>query len=114
MTTFKDDLLTDTKDVFLAGDDEFDETITYTPAGESAKSIQALVAKVALEPGGEKRSLRNQAEVYVANDAAAGVTSIDKTDDKIGLADRDGVSRTARVVEIMESDEGMWHLLVQW
>lgn len=115
--TFSDDLLTDAKDVFLGG--EFNEDITYTPAGESAKSIQALVAKDTLEPGepgGEnrKRSLHNQAEIFIANDATKGVTSIDKKDDRVTITDRDGNSKTARVVTILESDAGMWHLLVQW
>lgn len=114
--TFKDDLLTDAKNVFLAGDGELDEEITYTPSGESAKTINAIVVKDALEPGSENqgRSLRNQVEIHIANDATAGVTSIDKKDDRVSVTDREGNTQTARIVKILGVDTGMWHLLVGW
>lgn len=114
--TFKDDLLTDAKDVFLAGNNEFDESVTYTPAGDVAKAINALVVRDALEPGkeGKALALRNQAEIFIANDATAGVTSIDETDDRVAITDRAGTSQTARIARIIDSDAGMWHLLVEW
>ena len=114
--TFKDDLLTDAKNVFLGGNDEFDEEITYTPSGESGKTINALVVRDVLEPGKEnsRRSLKNQAEVYIANDATAGVTAIDRAGDSIAVADREGNSKDARVAKVIGNDGGMWHLLVEW
>lgn len=114
--TFKADLLTDVKQVFLGGNDEFDESVTYTPGVGSAKSINALVVRDSLEPVKETagRSLRNQAEVIIANDATAGVATIDKTRDKITLNDREETSRKARIVEIIGSDDGVWHLRVEW
>lgn len=114
--TFKDDLLTDAKSVFLAGNDEFDESVTYTPSGESARTINVLLVKDAIEPGEESKRmvLRNQAEMYIANDATDGVTSINKTADRVAITDRDGNGQTARIVEIISSDDGMWHVLVEW
>lgn len=112
--TFKDDLLTDAKDVFL-DTGEFAVDITITPVGGIAKTIKALVAKPALEPGGDNnRTLNNQMEIHIANDATEGVTSIDKKNDKIDLTDLQGISRTVRVSKIIEVDSGMWHLLVKW
>ncbi len=106
-------LKTDVVNVFLG---DFAEDITYTPGGGSAKTIKVIVAKDALGPGSENdgRTLRNQAEIYIANDAVKGVTAIDKRDDRLSITDREGSTRTARVVEVIGSDTGMWHLLVEW
>jgi hypothetical protein len=114
--TFKDDLLTDAKNVFLAGDNELDESVTYTPSGESARSINVILNKDALQPGKEGKSLAliNQAEMYIANDATEGVTSINRTADRVAITDRDGTAQTARVVRIIGSNAGMWHLLIEW
>jgi hypothetical protein len=114
--TFKDDLLTDARDVFLGGNDEFDESVSYTPSGESARSINVLLVKDALEPGkeGKRLALHNQAEMYIANDATDGVTSINKTSDRVAITDRDGNAQTARIVNIISSDDGIWHVLIEW
>ena len=95
---------------------EFAEVITYTPEGEAGKEINAIVVRGRLEPGSETqgRALQNQAEVYIANDATVGVTSVDKKDDRITLNDVEGTSREARIVEVLHKDEGAWHLLVGW
>lgn len=113
--SFKAQISKDSKNIFL-NSDEFAEEITYTPLVGSAKTIKAIVVQQGLEPGSENisRSLRNRAEVYIANDAIEGVTLIDKRDDKITLNDIEGTSREARINEILHKDEGIWHLLVGW
>jgi len=114
--TFKDDLLTDAKNVFLAGNDEFDESVSYTPSGESARSINVVMVRDKVEPNDENKrlTLHNQAEMYIANDATDGVTAINQTEDRVAITDRDGNAQTARIVEIISSDDGMWHVLVEW
>lgn len=95
---------------------EFAEAITYTPEGEAGKEINAIVVRGRLEPGSEDqgRGLQNQVEIYIANDATEGVTSVDKKDDRITLNDVEGTSREARIIEVLHKDEGAWHLLVGW
>ena len=95
---------------------EFAEAITYTPEGEAGKEINAIVVRGRLEPGSEDqgRSLQNQVEIYIANDATEGVTFVDKKDDRITLNDVEGTSREARIIEVLHKDEGAWHLLVGW
>ena len=95
---------------------EFAEVITYTPEGQSAKDIDAIVVRGRLEPGSEDqgRGLQNQVEIYIANDATEGVTSVDKKDDRITLNDVEGTSRDVRIIEVLHKDEGSWHLLVGW
>jgi len=58
--------------------------------------------------------LKKQAEVYIANDAVEGVTQISKKDDRITLKDTEGFDREARINDVLNRDEGMWHLLVGW
>lgn len=107
-------LKTDALNVFLG--EEFGEDITYTPGGGSAKTIKAIVAKDALGPGSENsgRTLRNQAEVYIANDTVKGMSEINRRDDRLSITDREGSVRTVRVARVIGSDTGMWHLLVEW
>jgi len=95
---------------------EFAEVITYTPEGEAGREINAIVVRGRLEPGSEDqgRGLQNQAEIYIANDAVEGVTSVDKKDDRIILNDVEGTIREARIIEVLHKDEGVWHLLVGW
>lgn len=106
----------DLKDKCFLNTSEFAEVIIYTPYGQSDKYIDAVVVRERLSPGSENqsRSLQNQAEIYIANDAIEGVTSIDKKDDRVTLSDIEGVSRQARILEILHKDEGAWHLLVGW
>lgn len=95
---------------------EFAEVITYTPQGQAAKDINAIVVRGRLEPGSEDqgRGLQNQVEIYIANDAVEGVTSVDKKDDRITLDDVEGTIREARIIEVLHKDAGAWHLLVGW
>lgn len=113
--TLKTQLSIDTVKIYL-NSDEFAESITYTPEGGGPKSIKAVIVRERLDPGSENvsRSLRNQAEVYIANDETAGITSIDKKDDRVTLNDIEGNPKEARINEILHKDEGIWHLLVGW
>ncbi len=112
--TLKTQLSIDAVKVYL-NSDEFAETITYTPKNGSPKSIKAVVIRGRLGAGGEDagRILRNQCEVYIANDTTDGVTSVDKGDDKLDFPKlAGGVSVTWVVEDILSMDEGIWRLLV--
>jgi hypothetical protein len=113
--SFKDQLPQDAVSTFL-NTEEFAEEITYTPSVGSPKTIKAVIVREGLEPSSENasRSLRKQAEVYIANDDVDGVTAIDKKDDRITLNDVDGTPREARINEVLGGDEGIWHLIVGW
>ena len=113
--SLKDQFPLDVIDCFL-NTAEFAEVITYTPEGQSAKDINAIVVRGRLEPGSEDqgRGLQNQVEIYIANDVTEGVTSVDRKDDRITLNDVEGTSREARIIEVLHKDDGAWHLLVGW
>ena len=105
----------DSNSVFL-NDSEFAEKITYISSTSKAILIDAVVVRQGLEPGAENvgRSLRNQAEIYVANDGISGIIKLDKKDDRIILIDFEGIKRSARINEVLSRDQGMWHLLIGW
>lgn len=136
--TFKDELLIDVKQVFVAGNEEFDEVIEYatppvllTESGldfltenndnlllETAvgRSINAQVIRDAFLPTKEAKGkvLHNQVEIYIANDADTGITEVDFVNDRVTLLDREGNTQTGRPVEVIYSDTAIWHLLIQW
>ena len=112
--TLKSKLPEDAKGMFL-NSDEFAELITYTPNGESPKVIKALVVRERLQADGpdQGRVLNRQAEVYIANHATEGVTSVDKGNDTVSFpVFVEGSAVTWKVVEVLGKDEGMWHLAV--
>lgn len=113
--SLKDLIKEDSKNIFL-NTGQFAEEITYIPDGGVSKTIKAVIERKALAPGDENinRSLRKQAELFIANDETDGVVSIDKKDDRIRLNDTEGVEREARINDVLGSDDGMWHLLVGW
>ncbi len=112
--SFKDQIAVDAK-VFL-NSDEFAEEITYTPAGGAPKEIKAVILRYEIAPTEENvyRSLKNRAEIHIANDAEKGITQINKKDDRITLKDTEGFEHEARINEVINSDKGMWHLLAGW
>jgi hypothetical protein len=112
--SFKDNLKADAR-TFL-NTDEFAENLTYIPHGGTAKVIKAVVTRGRIDPasGNFSRSLKNEAEVYIMNDETEGVTAIDKTNDRIVLKELDGDEKEARITEILNSDEGIWHIRVGW
>lgn len=113
--SFKDQLSSDALNTFL-NSDEFAEEITYIPSGGASKIIKAVIVREGLEPSSENasRSLRKQAEIYIANDDVEGVASIDKKDDRITLNDIEGTAKEVRINEVLCNDNGMWHLMVGW
>jgi hypothetical protein len=95
---------------------EFAEEITYTTGAGVSKVIPAVVVRYELTPAEENinRSLKKQAEVYIANDETNGIAVVSKADDRITLKDSEGFDREARINDVISRDEGMWHLLVGW
>ena len=113
--TFKSQLAQDAVKVFLDGA-AFAEDITYTPKAGAPKAIKAVIIRKRLDPAHEDtgRTLINQAELFVANDTIAGVTSINKGGDVVSFAETIGGAAISWVVaDILNQDEGIWHLLVQ-
>jgi hypothetical protein len=113
--SFKDSVKEDSKNIFL-NTGQFAEEITYVPNGESEKIIRAVVIRYELAPAEENinRSLKKQAEVMIANDADEGMAVINKKDDRIKINDTQGIEREARIDDVLNSDDGMWHVLVGW
>jgi hypothetical protein len=96
--------------------DEFAEDIVYTPKGESAKSIRAIVNRKRLDPSSEDsgRVLAGQAEIFVANDTAHGISLVSKGQDKVSLPEVIWAPAIEWVViDIIDHDDGMFHLLIQ-
>ncbi len=58
-------------------------------------------------------SLNRDYEIFIANDATAGVISINKNNDKVSFPIQVGGSLVIwTVVEILQHDDAMWHLRV--
>ena len=95
---------------------EFAEEITYITGAGASKIIKAVVVRYELAPAEENinRSLKKQAEVYIANDETSGVTAVNKKDDRITLTDTEGFDREARINDVVNRDDGMWYLMVGW
>jgi len=113
--SFKSQLAQDAVKAFLDGF-AFAEDITYTPKGSAPKQIKAVIIRKRIDPAYEDtgRTLINQAEIFIANDAAVGVASINKGGDAVSFAETIGGTNISWVVaDILDHDEGIWHLLVQ-
>jgi hypothetical protein len=113
--TFKDQIKSDALNVFL-NTGEFAETVSYTPKGGSAKTIKAVVNRERPDPAAEvsNRAYFNQLEIMIANDATNGIAAINKDGDTVSLPLRPGgVAVTFTVKDILSSDDGMWHLILQ-
>ncbi len=95
---------------------EFAEGIVYTAEGSVPKTIQAMVVRYELSPTEENvyRSLKKQAEIFIARDEAIGIAVVNKKDDRVTLKDTEGIEQEARINDVISGDEGMWHLLVGW
>ncbi|MBI3991445.1 MAG: hypothetical protein HY350_04765 [Candidatus Omnitrophica bacterium] len=113
--TFKSQMAVDAINSFL-NTDEFGETIAYTPKDGVAKSIKALIIRNRLDRGIEDsgRILHNQAEIYIANDATTGITSVNKGFDEVSFPEIIGGSSISwSVIDILSMDDGLWRLLVE-
>lgn len=113
--SLKDQMAADARMAFL-NNNEFAEEITYTPAAGTAKLIRAVIVRKELSPSDEVtgRSLKNQAEAYISTDPIEGVAFINRRDDRIALNDVEGISKEARINDVLGKDEGLWHLLIGW
>ncbi len=112
--SLKNQLNNDLINVFL-NEDEFAESITYTPKGGSPKTLSAIVNRQRLIPASETtgRILTNQIEIIIANDSAYGVTSINKGGDQVALPERIGEAAINWIVaDVLDHDAGGWHLLL--
>ncbi len=112
--SLKNQLNNDLINTFLS-EDEFAESITYTPKGGSPKILSAIVNRKRLIPDSETtgRILTNQIEIIIANDSAYGVTSINKGGDQVSLPERIGeLAINWIVADILDHDEGAFHLLL--
>lgn len=113
--SFKDKVKTDVTEIFL-NTNELAETIQYTPYGQSAKSIKALVDRgnVAGDPQFQNKIGRNQCKIAISIDATEGVASVDKGRDAASFPDILGGSAVDwAVVDILGRDDGMWLLKLQ-
>lgn len=90
-------------------------TIVYLPKAGGSRSIQAVIDYVGAQAlDGLKGGSRPHVELYVRNDAAAGISSreIDTGGDKVQVPLRRGRSvRTIRIVQILAQDRAMLRLL---
>ena len=113
--SFKSQLDDDAVNVFL-NTDEFAESLVYTPYAGTPVTIKAIIVRERIDPGSEDhgRILQNQSEIYIANDADEGITSVDKGRDKVSFPKLvGGTAVDWSVVDVLSKDDGMWHLLVQ-
>ena len=113
--SFKTQVKQDAANGFLNAN-EFAESVVYTPKAGVPKTITAVVNRKRLDPASEDigRVLINQCEIFIANDAAAGVASISKGGDMVSFSENIGGSVINWIVaDILGQDEGIWHLLVQ-
>jgi hypothetical protein len=114
--SLKEQLNNDSVGVFL-NSTEFAEVILYTSKGGAAKEIPAIVDRSRrLNPAEEdsSRVALNEAEIFIANDAANGVLSVNKGGDAVSLPQRVGDANVNWiVVDILNQDEGFWQLLIR-
>ena len=109
-------MVSDARNIFLNAN-EFAEQITYAPSGGVPKTIKAVVDRSRVDSSVQDsgRLVGKQAEIWIANHATDGVTSVNKGNDVVSMPNYNegGSSVNWRVVEIIHKDEGMWHLLLQ-
>jgi hypothetical protein len=104
-------------DIFL--ESGFEESISYTPSGGSAKTIDAVVHRqgasqiTASGPGGRMSTIRKyEIEIWISTHATTGIASITPIEDKVALKRRleDATDTTFQVAGVIDSDAGCWHL----
>jgi hypothetical protein len=114
--TLKSDMVSDARNIFLNAS-EFAEQVSYTPFGGSPKTIKAVVDRSRIDSNIQDsgRLVGKQAEIWIANHATDGVTSVNKGNDLVSMPNYNGGGTNVnwRVIEIIEKDEGMWRLLLQ-
>ena len=112
---FRDQLKNDAISCFL-NSDEFAEDITYVADSGVSRVIKAVVNRQRIRPSPENsgRILLNQVEIIIANDAEKGLASINKGKDEFwfpAVLGQEAVQWVA--VDIINHDQGAWHLLLE-
>ena len=89
------------------------ESVTYKPISGNNKLINIHVDRRPPEyVDGE--IVASTIEVWMQNHGSKGMTTIDKNGDTISIPSRRGGSASDHViVEIIDQDAGMWHLLLK-
>ena len=115
--TLKADLVTDALNLLTT--EEFAEAITYYPDGDEAVTMNAIIEREPVTPNnfgptGTKHG-RTTYQVYIANHATLGRTSVlkglDHVEFKKFLSDED--PQMFVITGAVPHDEGMWRLEVQ-
>jgi|GEM_PF-5464347 len=114
--TFKSIIASDANSIIL-NPSEFAETVTYTKDGQAGKQIQAIVIRKPQQPSSEDNARIgiNDFEMYISADPVAGIDVIRRGKDKVTLAQYEGISQMCDclVVEVLQSDLGIWHLVIR-
>ena len=106
--SFKDIVKSDAINTIL-NTDELAVEIAYTPLDQDAKTIKAVIVRERIDPGEEDqgRILQKQAEIYIANDADDGVSSVNINGDIVSFPARQGESAVDwAVIEVIRKDAG--------
>ncbi len=114
---FKESLAVDMATVF-ADPSYFGEEIIYTPSGGSPVTIRAVVRRRVVpreEQRGTVDTPMNSFELWIANDATSGRSSVKPGFDTVAFKKflSDAGNTTFKITKILHHDEGAWHLEVQ-
>ncbi|MDD5450195.1 MAG: hypothetical protein PHO42_06360, partial [Candidatus Omnitrophica bacterium] len=96
--------------------DEFAEDISYVTDTGVSRVIKAIVNRQRIKPSPENsgRILLNQVEIIIANDPENGLASINKGRDTFIFPALLGQTQVEWVViDIIDHDQGAWHLLLE-
>ena len=108
-----DDAMKDDARFAFANLDAFGESVTYTPVGGSAHVIVGVVVRGQNNVVGDVSALSYEVFIPHSDEADVGVDSV-TIKDAIAIARQPGgTSVTMRVVEVIDQDNGMWHLRLQ-
>lgn len=112
--TFKEQTDLDMKNVFL-NTDEFAEDIVYTTKCGTETTIPAVIDRPAPDSSAEDqgRILHNQATILIHNDVQNGKISVDTKGDSVRFPALPGGEIISwDIIEILESSDSHWKLLV--
>lgn len=114
--TFKEQIITDAKTVFMDTETGFAENISYLPYEGESKTIAAVVNRGMLEPNkqGELNAPGREFEIIILNDATEGIANVQKGQDEVSLPVWPGGDNvTWAVVDIMSKDEAVYVLKIR-
>ena len=113
---FKDQVKRDALNVFL-NTDQFAENVTYTKEAQAGKQIQAVVVRKPQQPSSEDNARIgiNDFEIFLSADPVSGIDTIRRGKDKVTVGIYQDSSQTCDclVVEVLDSDPGIWHLVIR-